>query len=421
MALQSSSPSHGFTSALLLAEREDLAAVDRRALREAGLRNITIVSSGCEAARLLANPNASGLHMVLCTEQLADMSGDDFVRLVRLHPHLLPFPLLVVVTSHSRQSETLARASGYSGWLTRPYTQQQLRDQLLRAAQCLHATKEAMKDAPSPDDTSAFETSLRRYEEAGQVSNANEGQQYRQGLVCVRQHSWDEGIALLQQVLKHNPHHGEALIALASAWRGKGNESKSRAMLREAVAVFVETETWDKALAVSERLMTDDPDAPSPLLEEAGRLVVGGKPEEAVQAMLTGRKLSSSSAVVEHLLRACLASADPEYAAKSVGHCLSERGEKELAVHLGTQFMTKFNAANTASNTAQDSAGTSGEAGTSFHFPLLRSSTKKQPKVRQTGSTTLNEPDSSLFAAFPVLRDAWNVAKVTASLFRMLK
>ncbi|MEG2140984.1 MAG: response regulator, partial [Bilophila sp.] len=123
--LSPAEPAVPFTSALLLVRHEDLAVVDRRALREAGIRSVRVLSSGVEAARILhtAATESAKLEMtfrddpnlVLCHEQLADMTGDEFVRLIRLHPLLMPFPILMAVASDTTAIRAKATESGYSG------------------------------------------------------------------------------------------------------------------------------------------------------------------------------------------------------------------------------------------------------------------------------------------------------------------
>ena len=431
--MQPTAPAYSFTNVLLLAEREDLAAVDRRALREAGLRNITIESSGCEAARLLSRPEGSIVQVVLCNEQLADMSGDEFVHLVRLHPRLLLLPVLGVVTALNRQTEAMIRSARYSGLLVRPYTQQQLRDQLGRAAQWLRQLKAAMGTDSPGTDTIQFEEALQRYEQVRKAEDANAGQQYRQGLLCVRQHNWDEGISLLQQVIRENPHHGEAIVALATAWRGKGNEAKSRAMLREAVAVFVENATWDKAFAVTERLMADEPGLSNPLLEEAGRLVVAGQYDGAAEAVLLARKLSSDDTVLDTLVRAGLAGREPAKALRGLFNALAEHGESQLAQELESRLTLKMDVLErealrvAADGTVAGGTSAGGAAGeTASGRGLLGRRPQDAKRVSKRGEDgheayVLREPGASFLDDFPTLRDAWNVAKVTASLFRMLK
>ena len=94
---------------LLLAESEPKAALDRRALREAGADRVECRTSGVEAARLLARivpplpdffPQA-----VVCSQRLADMDGEQFCAMLRLHPLLLDLPVLLILPSDSEAEQ----------------------------------------------------------------------------------------------------------------------------------------------------------------------------------------------------------------------------------------------------------------------------------------------------------------------------
>lgn len=351
LSAESSTP---FTSALLLVRHEDHAVVDRRTLRDAGIRTIKVLTSGVEAARILhtsaliaVRPGGfrEGPDLVLCHEQLGDMTGDEFVRLIRLNPLLLPFPIIVAVASDTRAVRLKATESGYSGLLPRPYPQTALRSQLQHAALCRDATREALKHSTNTD-SSAFEAALDHFINQGAAHSQDAEKVYRSGLLAVRQQRWDESIATLQRASRLDPDNGKALIALAAAWRGKGNADKSSAMLQEAVSVLVKNRDWAQVLIVSQRLMRENPGMPHPLHGEARRLVAAGNMEDAAQALLcdeaaldtpTGKKN-----LLEQMFRGCRAGTDPERAASELTACLATAGHAALGKAIQTFVLERI-------------------------------------------------------------------------------
>jgi CheY-like chemotaxis protein len=121
---QSTTSVSGVTTALLLAQSEDFAVIDRRALREAGVGQVRVMSSGVYAARFLAgkekNDQGARPDIVLVHHQLADMAGADFVELARSHPRLAGLPIVHVSSTEAPEEKIKALAQGYSGLLMRP-------------------------------------------------------------------------------------------------------------------------------------------------------------------------------------------------------------------------------------------------------------------------------------------------------------
>ena len=423
----------GFSRALVLAPREDVAKVDRNALREAGIRQVRILSSGVEAARMLAGPTtgtpeeriaAAALRpdadLVLCHDQLADTSPHPPVRLIRLHPRLLPFPALVAVATGDIATRTRAVESGYSGLLVRPYAQTALAEQLERAAQCRDATSAAMPPSASWN-ADAFWAALERH--ATVVRSLSSDQQYREALLTLRQHQWSESVTLLQRFIRENPTHGDAFIALSAAFRGMGNTERSRAILRESLAVFADNGAWDKARAVCERLCREYGGcAVNPLLEEAARLVMKGQSADAVQAVLAGNALKDENALCDALFKGCAASGDPEQALRLLSKAFAEAGHADMGGHLARRLeMTLAVAAGEADpdEDPDEAPAFSPERRASGQSPQ---SLPPLPAVRHGSAAPrkLREPAPS-GGLFPSLSEAWTVVKVTAGLFRQLK
>lgn len=432
-----------FSSALLLVRNDDVAAVDRRALRAAGIRRIKVVFSGVEAARELAE-NArfarasrpvGSPDMVLCHEQLADMTGDEFVRLIRLHPALIPFPVIVAVATNTPAVRTKAKESGYSGLLVRPYTPAALTKEILLAAECETVTSSALGaslSAPADAFTEALDA-LARYS----LSQSNNVEQvYRGALMAMRQQRWDEAIASLQRAAKLAPDNGEVLLGLAAAWRGKGSLEKSQALLREAVAVFVDSGAWERARSVSERLLRETPESQPPLQNEARRLLAAGKTADAAQALLCSGFGGAAGAagpegrnawIYEQVARGCMATPGPEDAAEQLRERLAESGEEKSGSALRDYVLYRLRGGESAFESHRRSALSRSQARNVDDLFWAELGEDKKDGVYETPSpptgapviALLKEPSTSpALNGFPLLRDAVAVAKVTVGLFR---
>lgn len=415
-----------FKSALLLAAQESVATVDKQALRACGVRDFQVMSSGVEAALLLAS--GRGPEMVLCADKLADMPGDDFVRLVRLHPALVAYPVVVAVTSNAKDPQSLARSAGYSGLLVRPYTHGALENELRRALQCREATKQALAGRKS-DDTSAFQAALAGFLKTADPETQAVDQLLRGGLLSLKQQRWAEAITELQNVLRRDSGNLEAMLGLAAAWRGRGNPEKGFVFVRNAVAVLAERRDWEKAQAVAARYLRDQPDAPNPLLEEVARLIPTGAVDELQPAIAAALALGPSAWPVDMLARACAANAAPEEACDLLVQLFTDMGAARLARELRTAFMLcgKSTAPGTASGGAVGNAG-----GNVVGNGAASSQGKTAPKIKAVKAPKapkdpkvlgeLREPTMSAFEkSFPALHEALMVARVTLSLFRRMK
>lgn len=452
-----------FKSALLLVERESNAVVDRKALRAFGIREFQIMSSGLEAAQMLASKRVGNPEMVLCNEHLADMDADDFVRLVRLHPDLVPHPVIVTVSKDSMEVRAKARECRYSGLVVRPYTHEALGSQLELAHQCREATREALKGR-TDTDIKPFETEFARL--ASAASNQQDqvsDQLLREGMMSVRQKRWDEAMSLLQEVLRRDEKNVEALIGLAASWNGKGNTRRAMARLGEAIAVLADARQWEKALAVSQRIMRDNPNTTNPLLVEVGRLLTSGQFEELTPALEVALVMPVTIAAVDELARACTVSVDPEMASEQLVMRLKRVGQRSLVVSFKDRMRVQAAAAAAAATQAAaaeavetaTSEGVSGlgtgseslaaqddDSTSQVRGPGLDASGQAWGEPAKAGkgiaaperagppvqvgkkkkNTELVEPSSGLFASiFPRLNEALLVAKVTLGLFKNLK
>ncbi len=115
---------------LILSGSRNHAKTDRTLLTRLGMTRLTPLASGREAARKLAAGEADG---VLLDNTLDDMTGVEFLRIIRLHPDLALLPVTMASVDNSRAAVLEALAAGVSGYLIRPYSLEALLRQLTLA------------------------------------------------------------------------------------------------------------------------------------------------------------------------------------------------------------------------------------------------------------------------------------------------
>lgn len=301
-------------SVLLLSESEQLAALDRRALRDAGVARIRLLTSGIQAARILAGlaPDNQDFQpdIIVCGQKLADMDGEQFCAILRLHPRLLAMPVLLILPNDSEVEQLRTLGCGASALLGRPYSVAALRDQLVTlAASQPHLMQ--LQQAARYADTRAFDEALSTY--GILLKPVRQPEDYfRVGMQCLQQNRWNNAINAFQRALRNAQIKGEAELGMAVAWKGKGDLSRFRFWLARAADTFVRARRWHRARAVYARLLQDDPSAKSPFLSQARQLMRQGLYDEAADTLAQGFEVTPRCQVSDKIAQTCLTADEPE-------------------------------------------------------------------------------------------------------------
>ncbi len=321
-------------SVLLLSESESLAALDRRALRDAGVTRIRVLTSGSQAARILAglSPDSQDFQpdIIVCSQKLADMDGEQFCAILRLHPRLLATPVLLILPNDSEVEQLRTLGCGASALLGRPYSVTALRDQLATLAASL-ARMTQLQQAARYTDTRAFDAALSTY--GILLKPVRQPEDYfRVGMQCLQQHRWNNALNAFQRALRNAQIKGEAELGMAAAWKGKGDLSRFRFWLARAADTFVRAQRWHRARAAYARLLQDDPSARSPFLSQARQLMLQGRYEEAADTLAQGFAVTPRGQVCEKIAQTCLSADEPERMLRdleaSLEHVMGAQGNR---------------------------------------------------------------------------------------------
>lgn len=298
-------------SVMLLSRSERLASVDKRTLREAGAITRWSMTSGVEAARLLEGL-ASGSRpetpdVIVCHQELDDMDGEQFCAMLRLHPRLVSQPVLLLLANDDEAQQMAALGCGASALLSRPYSVETLRRQLLSLT-AYAAHERQLQKAAANTDASAFNEALASY--AMLLKPARQPEDYfNAALRCLEAGQWNTAIAAFQRALRAEHIKGEAELGIAAAYKGKGDRARYRAWLARAADTFARARRWHKARSAYMRLLQENPRARNPVIAAAQRLLRQGDVEGAAQALAAVYDISDDTTLADKLAQTCLASA----------------------------------------------------------------------------------------------------------------
>lgn len=428
---------HPFTSALLLVDAESNAAVDRRALREAGLTQIRVLTSGIQAARLLAGltPEEPAFRpdVVFCHRKMADMEGFQLAELLRMHPYLLTIPLVVVAGNNVEAARIDALALGFSALLARPYSQDELHHTLEKLGS---PSDSALHMGHSHINTGAFDAALRQYEASLAATDKPETA-FTWGLQQLHARDWDGAIQSFQRAMRQIALKGEAELGLAAAWRGKGDTVRYTHYLNEAAHTFARATQWHKARVAYARLLRTAPEAPSPFLNVAESLIRAERFEDAVEALAAGYDLGPSEDTPDRLAQACFSTTTPDRSLAHVWHSLAASPLAEAATALGNDMRKAFEdktlAAQARSRALRERQivahkGIAPRADSAEYAPpgdgladlpeMSSPRDKAAPVLAPLQALREDAAASSCFTSIPVLNEALTVAKVTWQLLR---
>lgn len=294
---------------LLLSESESMAALDRRALREVGADRIEGLTSGVAAARILAGldeaPPSFQPDVVVCSQRLSDMEGEQFCAILRLHPMLLDMPVLLILPHDSEVEQLRTLGCGASALLARPYSIDQLKAHL----DFLVATRPSLDDldkAGQLTTTRAFDDALATYGILLKPIRQPEDY-FRVGMQCLEQRKWNSAINAFQRAMRGALIQGKAELGMAAAWKGKGDMARYRHYLSQAAATFVRARQWNRARAVYGRMLQEDPNARSPFLSEALQQMRQGNYDQAAGILAQGYEITPRQQITERMAQICLA------------------------------------------------------------------------------------------------------------------
>jgi len=114
---------------LLVDDSAVMRKIIQRNLKESGLVIDEFLEAG-DGKQALDVVNKSAVDLILCDWNMPNMSGIEFVKTLRSLNMPKKIPIVMVTTEGSDAKMAEAKESGADGYLTKPFTADQLRDAL---------------------------------------------------------------------------------------------------------------------------------------------------------------------------------------------------------------------------------------------------------------------------------------------------
>lgn len=414
---------------LLLAESDKAASLDRRSLRDAGYSCVRVMNSGIDAAKLIAGMDKplDGFvpDVAICSRQLADMDGEQFCAIIRQHPQLLGFPILLLLPNEEEVQQLRALGCGASALAARPYSVDFLKKKIQELARGVPGVRQ-LRLAQEKVDTRAFDDALATYGVLLRTERQPEDF-FKVGMKCLGEHRWSIAIAAFERALRDAQIKAEAELGIAAAFKGKGDMARFKAWLARATETFIQARRWNRARTAYARLLQHDPSAKNPFLAEAHRLIHQQLYDDAAQCLVQSLGLVSKMKVGDRIARVCMAADDPDemFAVlektlereaggtldflgseirQSLDVMISQRQERQrkhaqerewqLAQNLGLLPEQKEAAAEAAKGSQKDKPGTKGGAGQGEQLARATGRIARDVKAFQSVSN-FGEPEDS--------------------------
>lgn len=314
---------------LLLCENDSDAQIDRRLLRDAGFVNVRIAHSGIEAARVVARISEADdkyyPDIIVCARKLEDMDGEQFCAIIREHPRLLSFPILLILPSEEDADQLSALGCGASAMLGRPYSADKLKTRVETLLKT-HPGKACLKLAEKQCDTRAFDAALATYGILLRPSREPEDF-FRLGMKCLKEARWNQAIGAFQIALTQASIKADAEMGMAAAYRGKGDMERFREWLARAVETLIKARRWHRARSAFARLLKHDPGARNPFIVRARELIKEKNYEDAAQTLVESLEVMKSASPGDKFAALCMGAEDPDSMFKALESGLSARGE----------------------------------------------------------------------------------------------
>lgn len=271
---------------LILCEKEHDAQLDRRSLRDCGFPSVRVMTSGIDAARLLANmkkdPEAEKIDLVLCHECLDDMQFDQFEAIIRTHPLLKNFPVLLIPSNAQTMSLDL-QDKEFSDIITRPFSLEALQKKLATLIIKSRRAESALNTDINIDDKE-FQKALASYGLLlRQERSTND--YFHMGLDFLKEQNWSLAISAFQKSVQDHKLKAEAELGMAAAYKGHNDLINFRLALANAAESFVRSGRWNRGRSAYARLLQHDKKAKNPFLAEAHRFIKIGDYKKAAEIL----------------------------------------------------------------------------------------------------------------------------------------
>ncbi|MBQ7585810.1 MAG: hypothetical protein IJU40_06145, partial [Desulfovibrionaceae bacterium] len=244
-------------------------------------------------------------------QKLTDMSGEQFCKIVRLHPLLLALPILLVLPTLNEGDQLLALECGASAILPRPYSVEDMQTALHRIKLSPKANK-SLSQGEIKADVRDFDAALVSFRSALNATQHKPEDYFRVGMLCLNRQKWNSALQAFQQALASQVLKGEAQLGMAAAYRGKGQDQEAETWLSKAAETFVSAGNWHNARTVYAKAVNLNEKARNPFFTLARKQITQGEYDGAALTLSESVKTASPETLCDKMASLCAQAKEPQ-------------------------------------------------------------------------------------------------------------
>ncbi|EPR44677.1 response regulator receiver protein [Desulfovibrio sp. X2] len=247
----------------ILTHSETNVTTDRRSLKRLRLPQPDVLGSGAEVMEEMPTDPA---HVLLVDDEMDDMSGLDFLRMLRRSPEGRLLPVVMVTQENRREQVLNAISAGCSGYVLRPYALATFERHLQMAVDSAALDEEGEAKLARAHEL----LSLGKFSEAAEefrsiVDGEEESHRYFDvGMRHLQAQRYGTAMVAFNRAVALGELFAEAHKGLAHAYRGLNDTARYLEELRTAAEIYALQDRLQETKEIFVEILKADPDAVNP-------------------------------------------------------------------------------------------------------------------------------------------------------------
>ncbi len=297
-----------YDKAIIASESDARASIERKALKNAGISQVALFTSGIDLAYHLAelheNEKCDSL-IVFCQPVFSDMSALEFMEVVRLHP-LLFRQAFIGIASDKEENKAFISA-GYTNALTRPIE----RASILRILnfskeferQRRIKVKEIIEKRGFTPNTEEFYTKLAELAKKKAQTEITPQSMLQEGIDHIKAKRFDKAIACLSKASVDPTTAAESYSLISAIYAHQRNTELSEKYLRESIKADATQGNHERMIDNAYKYKQKFPHAEHPLLKDFRKYLIADKTSDLLQKLTYLENLFPFENVIYNLVQ----------------------------------------------------------------------------------------------------------------------
>ncbi len=319
-----------YEKAIIASESDARASIERKALKNAGISQVVLFTSGIDLAYHLADLHENEKNdnlIVFCQPVFSDMSAVEFMETIRLHP-LLFRQAFVGIASDKEESKAFI-SIGYTRSLTRPIE----RTSIIRAlAFCKEfekqrtiKVKEIIEKRGFAPNTESFYAKLAELAKKKAQTEITPQSMLQEGIDHIKAKRLDKAIASLSKASVDPMTAAESYSLISSIYAHQRNAELSEKYLRESIKADAMQSNHERMIDNAYKYKQKFPNAEHPLLKDFRKYLMVNKTPELLQKLTYLENLYPFEGVIYSLVQTIKKISHEEKVKKEVEEFLSAK------------------------------------------------------------------------------------------------